>query len=93
MVHLSARPLPGTTNCTLGRETSIQKVVWTKDGWLHMKAGGTLAQPTTEGMKDVKVSEAPQAVGVNADFSKGSIDKHLMSPYGPRTEDWCTAKK
>ncbi|GHP13793.1 glycoside hydrolase 43 family protein [Lentilactobacillus fungorum] len=93
VVHLSARPLPGTTNCTLGRETSIQKVYWTKDGWLRMKAGGTLAQKTTEGMKGISVSDAPQAVGVDADFSHGQIDQHLMSPYGPRTKEWCSINK
>ncbi|GEP23923.1 glycoside hydrolase family 43 protein [Lentilactobacillus diolivorans] len=93
VVHLSARPLPGTTNCTLGRETSIQKVEWTEEGWLRMKAGGTLAQPTTEGMKGIQVSDKSQAAGVNADFSTGKIDLHLMSPYGPRTEEWCSLKE
>ncbi|MCI1858349.1 MAG: glycoside hydrolase family 43 protein [Sporolactobacillus sp.] len=88
IVHLSARPLPGTTNCTLGRETSIQKVEWTNDGWLRMKAGGTLAQPFTEAMSGVPLTEAPQAVGLNDDFNGKDIDIHLISPYGPRTNSW-----
>ncbi len=32
LVHLSGRPLPGTNVCPLGRETSIQRVIW-RDDW------------------------------------------------------------
>lgn len=30
--------------CTLGRETAIQRMKWTEDGWLRMEHGGNLAQ-------------------------------------------------
>jgi xylan 1,4-beta-xylosidase len=33
LVHLSGRPLPGTTACPLGRETSIQRILWGDDNW------------------------------------------------------------
>ncbi len=42
MAHLCARPLPGRMLCPLGRETSIQKVEWTADGWLRLSGGGKL---------------------------------------------------
>ncbi|WP_288572440.1 glycoside hydrolase family 43 protein [uncultured Weissella sp.] len=93
IAHLSARPLPGTTNCVLGRETSLQKVYWTEDGWLRMKAGGTLAQTTTEGMTGISVPDTPQTTIINNDFDDGMIDLHLMSPYGPRTEDWASVSE
>jgi xylan 1,4-beta-xylosidase len=35
MVYLCGRPLPNRGRCTLGRETAIQKMVWSKDGWLR----------------------------------------------------------
>ena len=35
MVHLCGRPLPNRGRCTLGRETAIQKMVWSADGWLR----------------------------------------------------------
>lgn len=88
VAHLSARPLPGTQDCILGRETSLQKVEWTEDGWLKMAAGGTLAQPTTEGMTGVEVSDEPQTVSVVEDFDGADIDPNIMSIYGPRTADW-----
>lgn len=44
LVHLCARPFVPELRCTLGRETAIQKMVWTDDGWLRMADGGNLAQ-------------------------------------------------
>ena len=44
LVHLCARPFLPELRCTLGRETAIQKMMWTEDGWLRMADGGNLAQ-------------------------------------------------
>jgi xylan 1,4-beta-xylosidase len=33
MVHLCGRPLRNRGRCTLGRETAIQKMAWSEDGW------------------------------------------------------------
>ena len=35
MVHLTARPFVPELRCTLGRETAIQRMKWTEDGWLR----------------------------------------------------------
>jgi xylan 1,4-beta-xylosidase len=35
MVYLCARPLPGTERSVLGRETALQPVNWTPDGWIE----------------------------------------------------------
>ena len=44
IVHLCGRPLSLHSDsteqrCTLGRETAIQKAVWTDDGWLRLSNG------------------------------------------------------
>lgn len=44
LVHLTSRPFVPELRCTLGRETAIQKMMWTQDGWLRMADGGSLAQ-------------------------------------------------
>lgn len=44
LVHLTARPFTPELRCTLGRETAIQRMRWTDDGWLRMADGGNLAQ-------------------------------------------------
>ena len=40
MVHLCGRPIPSRGRCVLGRETAIQRVVWSDDGWLDLAHGG-----------------------------------------------------
>ncbi len=44
LVHLCARPFVPEVRCTLGRETAIQKMMWTEDGWLRMADGSNLAK-------------------------------------------------
>jgi xylan 1,4-beta-xylosidase len=39
MVHLCGRPLPNRGRCILGRETAIQKMIWSPDGWLRTVDG------------------------------------------------------
>lgn len=44
-----SRPFLPELRCTLGRETGLAKMTWTKDGWLHMADGDNLAEATFEG--------------------------------------------
>lgn len=44
LLHLCARPFVPELRCTLGRETAIQKMKWTEDGWLRMADGSHLAK-------------------------------------------------
>jgi len=39
LVHLCGRPLRNRGRCTLGRETAIQPMVWSPDGWLRTSDG------------------------------------------------------
>ncbi len=48
LVHLCARPFVPELRCTLGRETAIQKMEWTEDGWLRMADGSNLAKEYCE---------------------------------------------
>jgi xylan 1,4-beta-xylosidase len=41
LVHLASRPVYPERRCVLGRETCIQKVIWSEDGWLRLAHGGT----------------------------------------------------
>ena len=44
MVHLASRPLPGTRLSPLGRETAIQNLEYTDDGWFRLANGHVLPQ-------------------------------------------------
>lgn len=48
LMHLCARPFVPELRCTLGRETAIQKMMWTADGWLRMADGGNIAKEEVE---------------------------------------------
>lgn len=53
LVHLASRPFLPELRCTLGRETGIQRMKWTRDGWLRMEDGSNLAK------MEVKESSLP----------------------------------
>ena len=38
-VYLCGRPIPNRGRCILGRETSLQPLVWGEDGWLRTRDG------------------------------------------------------
>lgn len=44
LFHLCSRPFVPELRCTLGRETAVQKMMWTEDGWLRMADGSRLAK-------------------------------------------------
>jgi xylan 1,4-beta-xylosidase len=44
LVHLVSRPLPGSRISPLGRETAIQKLDYTDDGWFRLAGGHSLPQ-------------------------------------------------
>ena len=48
MVYLCGRPLRNRGRCTLGRETAIQPMTWSADGWLRTTTG--------EGIPSVEVA-------------------------------------
>lgn len=87
IAHLMSRPLEGTLLNPLGRETSIQKMKWTEDGWLEMEDGSNLAKMEVEGMKDVPLGAACSH-DVFDHFNKETYDIHFMTPYRNQAADW-----
>ncbi len=79
MVHLTARPFVPELRCTLGRETAIQKMQWTDDGWLRMADGSNLAKEYVEESKlpEHKVSQIPS-------FDDFDSEELGLQYYAPR---------
>ncbi len=48
MAHLGARPIGPHRRCLLGRETALQALAWTDDGWPILRDGGNHPHPTVE---------------------------------------------
>ncbi|MCM1302912.1 MAG: glycoside hydrolase family 43 protein [Lachnospiraceae bacterium] len=95
MVHLCSRPLNGEKWCILGRETAIQKMVWDRDGWLRLKAGGRFAGNETEapaGIREVFLED--EETGFFDDFDESGLHVRYNSPrIDYNTFADCTARK
>jgi xylan 1,4-beta-xylosidase len=87
VAHLMSRPLPNTKLNPLGRETSLQKMIWTDDGWLEMSDGSNLAKMTFEGLSNTLV-KTQQKQDFNTDFASNQLDNHFMTPYHLPNKDW-----
>ncbi len=60
MVYLCGRPLRNRGRCVLGRETAIQKMVWSPDGWLRTLDGqGIPTLETPAPLRDSGEAETP----------------------------------
>ena len=82
MVHLCGRPLPNRGRCTLGRETAIQKMKWTDDGWLVTDDGEPVPQ-TEVSAPSLSAHEFP-AERVRHDFNEADLPidfQWLRSPW------------
>lgn len=89
MAHLMSRPLPGTRLNPLGRETSLQKMIWTEDGWLAMEDGSNLAKmeiPAPQIASDSK--QAISRFDILEDFSRNEYGKEFMTPYHQQNDSW-----
>ncbi|ANZ63624.1 beta-xylosidase [Secundilactobacillus paracollinoides] len=89
VAHLMSRPLPNTKLNPLGRETALQKMTWTADGWLRMADGSNLAKATVEAPKNS--SDVRQDLTLNdihEDFQGATYDNRFMTPYREQKSAW-----
>ncbi|SEN66899.1 xylan 1,4-beta-xylosidase [Mesobacillus persicus] len=91
LVHLTGRPLKPSMNCNLGRETAIQKGVWTEDGWLRLAGGGNEPQELVEAPN---LPEVPfKAEEEIDDFTQNELSIQFNSLREPVSEDWASLKQ
>lgn len=78
LVHLCARPFVPELRCTLGRETAIQKMVWTNDHWLRMADGSNIAKIEVEesALPETILSKIPDL----DDFEEPELRKYYYAP-------------
>lgn len=93
LVHLCSRPLNvgGERRCVLGRETAIQKVIWTDDGWLRLATGGTATQvevPAPAGVKPIRA----RGVAPRDDFDGKKLDVRWSALRVHPDESWASLK-
>lgn len=87
LAHLCSRPCMPARRCVLGRETAIQKVRWSDDGWLRLWAGGTL--PRTEVPAPAGLPAHPwPAEAARDDFDSPALGPQWAGLRVPADESW-----
>lgn len=87
IAHLMSRPLTGQLKNPLGRETAIQKMRWSADGWLEMADGSNLAKMKIEApVGTIMQSKINDDIFDNFDTDK--YDLRFMTPYQVQKESW-----
>jgi xylan 1,4-beta-xylosidase len=86
MAHLTARPYTPLGRCVLGRETALQEVYWTGDGWPRVR-GGVPAEivPAPAGATAGPVDEAEIEID---DFDGPELGVNWSTLRRPAAPDW-----
>jgi xylan 1,4-beta-xylosidase len=85
MAHLCGRPMPNRGRCVLGRETGLQKVIWTKEHWLKLANGGNKPEVSVAAPA---LPEYPWPVeAARDDFDYPKLNIHFQSLRIPLGED------
>jgi len=80
LAHLASRPVSPERRCILGRETCLQRVIWSEDGWLRLAHGGH--HPQTE------LSDTSSLPGFRDDFTTQNLDPSWSSLRVPVDGSW-----
>jgi xylan 1,4-beta-xylosidase len=90
MVHLCSRPVGPERRCILGRETAIQKCVWSDDGWLRLEHDGNSPQVSVPAPE---LLENPFEAGpVRDDFDHEELNIHFQTLRVPADDSWLSLK-
>ena len=82
LAYLCGRPLPNRGRCTLGRETAIQKMVWSADNWLYTESHD--AFPQAEAVAPALPPHPFAAAPIREDFDSPTLPidfQWLRSPW------------
>lgn len=91
--HLMSRPLKGQLLNPLGRETSIQQMKWTEDGWLEMSDGSNLAKEFVDIPYEITKPITVQNSDISEEFMTHQLNKRFMTPYHCPDESWYSLKE
>lgn len=77
LFYHTARPFVPELRCTLGRETTVQKMRWTEDGWLRMDEGNLARVETVESsLPECPMPKIPDF----DDFDSGELGNWYYEP-------------
>lgn len=91
LAHLVGRPVGSHRRSVLGRETALQKVEWTTDGWLSLVGGGHL--PLTEVPAPGLAEEPFEPEAPRDDFDRDSLGPQYQTLRVPPDESWLSLRE
>lgn len=91
LAHLCSRPVGHERRCMLGRETAIQKVRWTEDGWLRLDRGDSSPQVNVVPPHGLSPLLWPSDSATDH-FDGSSLSLHWAAPRVTIDESWVTVK-
>jgi xylan 1,4-beta-xylosidase len=89
LAHLCSRALYPERRCPLGRETALQEVVWSPDGWLRLKSGGTDPEVDVTVPPETKPHPWPDEPEKD-DFDSPTLNPHWQSLRDPVDSQWAS---
>jgi xylan 1,4-beta-xylosidase len=94
LAHLASRPLGAGAlrRCILGRETCIQKVTWSEDGWLRLAQGGWHPQVQVPAPASLPATPWP-APPARDDFDAPALDPSWSSLRAPVDDSWLALRE
>jgi xylan 1,4-beta-xylosidase len=91
LAHLCSRPVAPERRCILGRETALQRVTWTGDGWLRLAHGDVrplVELATPAGL----VPHAWPVAAARDDFNGATLDPRWSTLRVAADESWLTLR-
>jgi xylan 1,4-beta-xylosidase len=89
LAHLCSRPVGKERRCMLGRETAIQQVAWSGDGWLRLTTNNTRPQIEVAAPKGTADQPWP-AEAERDEFDSTKLGACWSSLRFPVEESWLT---
>lgn len=75
MAHLCSRPVDGCS--ILGRESAIQNIQWTPDGWFRLAEGGTLPYEWFDSKEEMKIEK--REAKIRTEFNDLQLPHHFLT--------------
>ncbi|KYF48985.1 beta-xylosidase [Sorangium cellulosum] len=93
LAHLCGRPLPGERRCILGRETALQRVRWTDDGWLALDGVDSPRSPAVRVPAPRLPAHPVEAPPVRDDFDRAALGVDYQTLRDVPDESWVSLRE
>jgi xylan 1,4-beta-xylosidase len=91
IAHLCGRPVSGKRRCILGRETALQKMKWTEDGWFRLD--NDTNKPAVYVQAPLLPEHKWDTGPIRDDFDSYVLNIHFQSLRIPPQEDMLSLKE